>query len=196
MKKIMLLFITFFLTCYVYANDKVEVTLNKCIDGDTAWFIENDELIKVRFLAIDSPESTIKKQPFGKEASDFTCKILKNALTIEIEYDPNSDKVDKYDRKLAWIFIDGELLQYKIVKNGYAQVAYIYGNYKYTESLYEAQKYASSNKLNIWSQETDTTTIIYIVTIGIITIYILMPKNRKLIEKNIKKYEKKLIKRR
>ena len=36
----------------------VNMTLDSCVDGDTAWFIIDGERVKVRFLGIDSPEST------------------------------------------------------------------------------------------------------------------------------------------
>ena len=35
-------------------------------------------------------------------------QIVKNAKKIEIEYDSNSDKTDKYDRLLVWVFVDGK----------------------------------------------------------------------------------------
>ena len=69
------------------ASEKIEVTLSKCVDGDTAWFILDGEEIKTRFLAIDTPESTNEIEPFGKEASNYTCDLLTNANKIEIEYD-------------------------------------------------------------------------------------------------------------
>ena len=94
MKKfILIIFILFF---NINVNAKEIVTLNKCVDGDTAWFNLNNEKIKARFLAIDTPESTNRIDPYGKEASEFTCNLLKTAKKIEIEYDDNSDKFDKY----------------------------------------------------------------------------------------------------
>ena len=62
--------------------DSNQVTLSKCVDGDTAHFYINGKNVKVRFLAIDTPE-TVKPgtpvQPYGKEASEFTSNALKNA---------------------------------------------------------------------------------------------------------------------
>lgn len=49
--------------------DSNQVTLSKCVDGDTAHFYINGKNVKVRFLAIDTPE-TVKPgtpvQPYGK----------------------------------------------------------------------------------------------------------------------------------
>ena len=66
-------------------------------------------------MAIDTPESTIRVDPYGKGASEFTCNLLTNAAQIQIEYDDNSDKQDKYNRKLVWVFVDGKLLQEQVV---------------------------------------------------------------------------------
>ena len=131
MKFIITFLITFFmLSINVSAsNTKIEVSLKKCVDGDTAWFTVNGKSIKTRFLAIDTPESTKEKEPYGKEASNYTCETLTKAKKIEIEYDPDSDKTDKYSRHLVWVFVDGKLLQEKILAKGLAEVAYLYGDY-------------------------------------------------------------------
>lgn len=153
MKKLFLLFILL-ININVYASDRVEVKLDKCVDGDTANLIIDNESKKVRFLAIDTPESvhpTKKEEAFGKDASNFTCDKLTNAKKIEIEYDPDSDKTDKYNRVLAWIYIDDSLLQRELIINGYAKVAYIYGDYLYTSDLCIEEKKAYEKKIGIWS---------------------------------------------
>ncbi len=156
MKKILILFLMIVCsTLTIAANTRVEVKFKKCTDGDTAHFLIHGADITVRFLAIDTPEYTKEKEPFGKEASEFTCQALKNANVIELEYDDGSDKSDKYGRDLAWVYVDGELLQKQLVSAGLAEVQYIYGDYAYTDELYEAQELAKQNKLNMWSGEND-----------------------------------------
>ena len=195
MKKVFLIiFILFF---GINVNAKEIVTLNKCVDGDTAWFNINGEKIKARFLAIDTPESTNKIEPYGKEASEFTCNLLKSAKKIEIEYDENSDKFDKYDRHLVWVFVDDELLQNIIVKEGYADVKYLYGDYKYTDILKKSLIEAKANNLNMWkSEENNITNNIYIISgviLLIIILYIFNKSFRNKINKKIKSNIKKEI---
>ena len=151
MKKILFILTLFFtFTINTYAK-KLEVTLDKCVDGDTAWFNLDNERIKTRFLAINTPESTNKIEAYGKEASNYTCNMLTNAKKIEIEYDNNSDKFDKYDRHLAWVFVDNSLLQQDLIKKGYAKVDYVYGDYKYLNILKEEEKNAKLNQIGIWN---------------------------------------------
>lgn len=136
-------------------TEKIEVTFNRAIDGDTAVFnIPNyDEPVTVRFLAINTPESTTKVELYGKEASEFTKEKLTNSKKIVLEFDNNSTEMDKYNRRLAWIWVDDELLQELLIENGLAKVDYIYGNYKYVEQLEEKQEKAKSSKIGIWQDE-------------------------------------------
>ena len=150
--------IIFLFPITTFAYDKEKVTLSKCIDGDTARFILNGEEIKVRFLGIDTPETkhpTKGEEPFGKKASNYTCNKLTKAEKIEIEYDEKSNKLDRYDRHLAWVFVDDKLLQNELVKKGYAEVKYLYGNYKYADILKESEEKAKKNKVGIYSLEED-----------------------------------------
>lgn len=131
-----------------------EVTLEKCIDGDTSQFILDGQSVTARFLAIDTPETkhpTKGVEPYGKEASDYTCKTLTNAKKIELEFDTSSTKTDKYNRYLAWIWADGELVQDNLIKQGLAKVAYLYGDYKYASRLEQSENVAKTQKVNIWS---------------------------------------------
>lgn len=134
-------------------SEKNGVTLEKCVDGDTATFNINGESVKVRFLAIDTPESVHpykSVEEYGKDASEYTCKLLTEANQIEIEYEENMSTEDKYSRKLAWVWVDGKLIQESLIEIGYAQVKYIYAKYTYLDLLYQAQNEAKENKFGIW----------------------------------------------
>lgn len=161
MKKVVMIFLFFCLFITNVYAERVSVKFEACVDGDTIKVILDDKKTTVRFLAIDTPETvhpTKGEQPFGKEASNYTCNKVKNAKKLEIEYDKGSSKVDKYDRTLAWIFTDDLLLQKDLISLGYAKVAYLYGDYKYTEDLKKEESIAKSKKLGVWSLEEETTT--------------------------------------
>ena len=51
------------------------------------------------------------------------------------------------------MFVDKELLQEKLVSKGYAKVAYLYDDYKYTKKLQEVEKKAKKSKLGVWSNQ-------------------------------------------
>lgn len=161
MKKVVMIFLFFCLFITNVYAERVSVKFEACVDGDTIKVMLDDKKTTVRFLAIDTPETvhpTKGEQPFGKEASNYTCDKVKNAKKLEIEYDEGSTKTDKYNRALGWVFVDDTLLQKDLVSLGYAKVAYLYGDYKYTEDLKKEESIAKSKKLGVWSLEEETTT--------------------------------------
>lgn len=135
-------------------TNKIPVKLGSTVDGDTAKFIYKGKTETYRFLLIDTPETKhprVGKQPFGQEASDRTAELLNNAKNIEIEFDIGQ-KEDKYNRKLAYIYVDGEMLNNILVKEGLAKVAYVYPpNTRYLETLESSQEQAKAEKMGIWS---------------------------------------------
>ena len=186
MKKITLIFMLLMFSIQpiqAKKEEKIKVTLASCTDGDTAHFYMNQKNVKVRFLGINAPEYTKKIEPYGKEASEYVCNALNNAHTIEIEYDNHANKTDAYDRHLVWVFVDGVLLNEAVVKEGLAEVTYLYDNYKYTDQLLRSQQFAKDNELNIWSKETKKTNIsikdiVLIVIGGCVILFITFSNNK------------------
>lgn len=170
-----------------------EATFNKCIDGDTVSLKVNRKIKKVRLLAVDAPEikhGNKKADPYGDEAKIYTCTRLKLSKEIKLEYDENSDKTDKYGRLLAWVFVDDELLQEKLVENGLAKVAYLYNDYKYTAKLQKAEVYAKKEKLNIWNDYNYNQYIILGVLFIIVMLMCIFDK--KFRKKTVNKVKKKV----
>jgi endonuclease YncB( thermonuclease family) len=87
-------------------------------DGDT--FIVKKTAIRI--LGIDTPEIShpsvgiFEDQPFGRAAADSTRAIIARAHVIELAYDGR----DVYNRRLAHVFVDGELLGVKLIGYGLA----------------------------------------------------------------------------
>lgn len=135
-------------------NEKYSAELEKCIDGNTAIFKIGEESFKTRFLYIDAPESTTRHDPYGKEAAEFTCSKLNEAKEIVLETD-GDELYDKYNRLLAWIWVDGKLLQEELTKNGLVKMFYDYGDYKYEEQLHAAMEEAKQEKRGLYEKETN-----------------------------------------
>lgn len=108
-----------------------EVILKSTTDGDTCNFTEagNEETIKLRFLAINTPESTAKVEPWGKKASIFTKNILTKAKTIVLQNDVNTfgERDGSGNRWLGFVWYntaenaDFRLLNLEIVEQCYSQ---------------------------------------------------------------------------
>lgn len=129
-----------------------KVTYIDAIDGDTAYFLIDGKKEKVRFLVIDTPELRPVMMPYSLSAKDYTNYILSNAKEVYLQTDENGDLFDDTpsERLLAWVWVDGELLNYNLVELGYATVKYVSSdNLMYLKELYKAEKIASQNDIRI-----------------------------------------------
>lgn len=142
-------------------QDRKEVQYIESIDGDTAKFKIDGEQITVRFLGIDTPETvhpTKGEEEYGKEASNYTKERLQNANKIELEYEQTALK-DKYERDLAWIWVDDELLQEKLISSGLAKTSELHNTYKYAWILQEQEEKAKEEKIGIWSDKVENNNV-------------------------------------
>lgn len=137
-------------------NGFKKVTLCYTIDGDTAVFLIDKKEVKVRFLAIDTPEIKPVNKPFSLSAKEYTNYVLSKANEIYLQTDSAVDLLDDTPSKrlLAWVWADQELLNYNLVENGYALIKYVHSNkLMYLKDLYNAEEYAKNNKLRLYEVE-------------------------------------------
>lgn len=123
------------------------------IDGDTCNFIIDNKNVRVRFFAIDTPEIK-KEQEYSISAKDFVNDKLKNAKEIYLQTDPSDNLYDDTPthRLLAWVWIDKQLLNYLLVKDGFAKIEYVYTDkLLYLNDLYKAESFAKEKKVNLYS---------------------------------------------
>ncbi len=140
---------------------KDEVTVKSYIDGDTTHFYTSSGVVKARYLAINTPESTGKIEEWGKSASNFTRQKLENATSIIIESEDDKWNLDSTgDRLLLWVWYknEGETeyrnLNIEILQNGLA-IASKSANNKYGETCMAAISQAKSEALHIYSKDKD-----------------------------------------
>ncbi|MCK5387696.1 MAG: thermonuclease family protein [Candidatus Izimaplasma sp.] len=130
-----------------------EVILSRCVDGDTAIFTEGSNHFTVRFLGIDTPESTYKFDPWGKAASLFTCDKLENATTIVLEWDTGAEtRTDGNGRYLSWVWYDGRLLNLELVEEALTGSKGV-GGLKYETVFYQAEFKTQDTDRRIWGED-------------------------------------------
>lgn len=135
------------------------VTLSSIADGDTAYFnpgfLAND---RIRFVGIDTPETHPVVEPWGLEAKAFTTQVLTSANTIYLQSDPILGARDSYGRSLGYIWVDGVLLNYELIRNGYSwnylssTTRLVFGNRYIYRWFQDAEAYAIENGLGIHSK--------------------------------------------
>lgn len=123
-------------------------------DGDTFSVLLDGNKQKVRLLMIDTPEMNYDENdpmPYAEDAKDYTVNILSNAKTIQVLFD-KGPATDNYDRNLAYVFVDGVLLQESLLKEGLAAVRYVNKPNNTLESeLRDIQADTEKKGINIWS---------------------------------------------
>lgn len=117
------------------------VTLVSCEDGDTAEFHTEDQVIRLRFLGVDTPEASHYYEPWGVQATDFACERLFNAETIVLEADPSTERRDNYQRYLGYVWYDGRLLNLELIEQAYS-TAMGFGTLKYGDLMQQAENHA------------------------------------------------------
>lgn len=91
-------------------NAWLEVTVNQYVDGDTVHFnvpkdVVDTGIMKIRFISVNTPESTGSIEPWGKAASHFTKEKLSNAESIIIESNTEIwEKDSSGGRYMGWVW--------------------------------------------------------------------------------------------
>ena len=146
-------------------TNKLKVDLKSHVDGDTSHFIVPETIdatgvMKARYLAINTPESTGKIEEWGKKASAFTKEKLTTAHSIIVESEDDSWNFDGNGRFLVWVWYQPEEgaeyrnLNLEILQNGLA-VGSKAGGTRYGDAAVAAIAQASAEKLYVFSDDID-----------------------------------------
>lgn len=145
---------------------KQAVTVKNYVDGDTVHFnvptsVMETGVLKGRFLAVNTPESTGKIENYGHSASRFTKNALKNAHSILIESENGTWNADSTGgRYMVWVWYkpsaDAEYrnLNVELLQNGLA-IASNTANNRYGETAMAALNQAKTEKLYVHSGKAD-----------------------------------------
>ena len=123
--------------------------VERVVDGDTLLL---DSGHRVRLLGVDTPETkhpTRPIEPWGPEASAFV-RRLAEGRTVRLEFD--RERLDLYDRVLAWAFVGDAMLNEEIVRAGFSEAVRISPlRPDYEKRLVRAAEAARAEGLGIWS---------------------------------------------
>jgi len=132
-----------------------EVTVDQLIDGDTTRFNFEGSSESFRYLIIDTPEVNTDSgtpQPYAEEAADRVEELLTQADKIEVEFD-EGPTTDDYDRYLAYVYADGEMINEILLREGLATVRYANPpNTSHLKLFEEAEEQAKRENLGLWSE--------------------------------------------
>jgi micrococcal nuclease len=131
--------------------------VSKVTDGDTIHVNIEGQDEKVRLIGINTPETVDPRRTvecFGKEASTRMKEIAKGQI-VRLEYDDSQSLRDTYGRLLAYVYLeDGQMINRKMVAEGYAYEYTYMTPYKYQKEFRQLQSLAQSAKRGLWAPET------------------------------------------
>ncbi|MBP6005551.1 thermonuclease family protein [Candidatus Saccharibacteria bacterium] len=133
------------------------VTVLKVIDGDTIEVSLNGQIQKVRLIGVDTPETKDPRlvvQCYGTEASQYSRQRLEGR-EITLESDPYVANYDKYQRLLAYVYLDGKNFNQELIEQGYAH-EYTYDNqlYLYQADFKVSEEIARIKSQGLWNEQT------------------------------------------
>jgi micrococcal nuclease len=134
------------------AKEYVKVT--RVIDGDTITVDMNGNKENVRLIGINTPELNPSngKTCYGEEAAKRTRSLVEGDL-ISLEYDDSQPLRDVYNRLLAYVYLeDGEMLNRKLLAEGYAYEYTYLVPYKYQEEFRELVDFAKRSGRGLWGE--------------------------------------------
>lgn len=150
----------------ISSTEENESSLISCkviriIDGDTFVAEVEGTEEKIRLIGIDTPEYTTKKEPFGKEATDYTTKRLEGK---RVYLEKDAGERDKYGRLLMYVWLEkpdnfseedisNKMLNAILLKEGLAVTYTVPPNVKYRDIFLAIQEEAKQNKIGLWSAD-------------------------------------------
>jgi micrococcal nuclease len=129
---------------------RTSVSVAEVVDGDTIRVDLDGQETAVRLIGVDTPERDgpyTSLECYGEEASRFTHDAL-DGRTVELEFD--AERTDRFDRTLAYVWLDGALFNERLVRSGYAVVTTFPPNVRYVERFTAAQREARDEQRGLW----------------------------------------------
>ena len=123
--------------------------VERAVDGDTLVLANQ---ARIRLLGADTPETVHPKkpvEPWGPEASDFTHSLV-DGREVRLTFD--RERVDQYGRFLAYVWVDDQLLNEELLREGLAKFL---PQYPYSSEMKrrfrQAEQEAKDAHRGIWS---------------------------------------------
>ncbi len=131
--------------------ERFDATVTRVVDGDTIVVrFPDGKTDRVRILGVDTPETHKPGTPvqcYGPDAERFTRARLSNRV-VSLELDKVSR--DRYQRLLAYVYVDGKLFEDELISKGLARVMIIAPNRRHAKRMIAAEVEAKSNDVGLW----------------------------------------------
>lgn len=122
----------------------IECPLTRITDGDTIWC---GSLGEVRLIGMDTPE--LDQKPFGAAASAALAALAPVATVLQLEV--GAERRDRNGRLLAYAWVDGVMLNWLLLRQGWAVALSYAPNTRYRPAFEAAERRAALEGRGLWS---------------------------------------------
>jgi len=123
------------------AGEERVATVRSVIDGDT---VVLDDGRRIRYLGINAPE---RGEAYFAEATAFNRRLTEGR---RVRLEPDQVLEDRYHRLLFYVYVDGEMVNARLIEEGVAHLLVIPPNLKHYDRLLELQRQARAARRGIW----------------------------------------------
>ncbi|MBD1832565.1 thermonuclease family protein [Cyanobacteria bacterium FACHB-472] len=131
----------------VFAQQNTSATVKSVKDADGIWVRKNGKDTEIRLACIDAPE---KEQPGGQQSTNRLAQLLPIGQKIQLR----EIERDRYKRIVAEIFVNGESVNLRMVREGEAVVypQYLKSCANTKNQYLQAEAQAKQKHLGFWKQ--------------------------------------------
>ncbi len=122
----------------------VSCTVTRITNGDG---IVCSRIGRVRLIGIDTPE--MNQRPFGKQAADALGAMIRVGSVVRLE--PDVEERDPYRRALAYVWVDRTMVNWRMVREGWAVLLTYPPNVQYVDAFADAERLAREEKRGLWA---------------------------------------------
>lgn len=129
----------------------VTVEVDRVVDGDTAKVFFEGESEYVRYIGIDTPESVQPNAPvecFGPESKALNARLIEGKR-MKMVFD--EERRDHYGRLLAYVYVEGRLVQAEMLRRGYATILEVSPNTSRADQFSDLEDEARDAGRGLWS---------------------------------------------
>jgi micrococcal nuclease len=125
-------------------RETVPCTITRIVDGDT---VECDGAHRVRLIGMDTPEAN--QPPFGAQASAALASMVAVGSTVALE--PDVEARDRYNRVLAYVWVGRSMINWRMVREGWAVLLTYPPNVQYVDAFTDAERRAREEGRGLWA---------------------------------------------
>lgn len=134
------------------APEGLQIRVERVVSGQSIEYLDpttpTPTLQQVRLIGVAAPD--LNQNPWGRAAQERLRQLIQGQeVTLEL----GAESRDRYNRVLAYVWLNDTLLNKQLVEEGYVLAEEYLPNTKYSQTLEHAQLEARTLERGIWNPQ-------------------------------------------